>query len=100
MTRENIVKKIQDILEEPFWPKELTTELEYFRTQDDCDGDLSKGLAVSFSRDGDAWIDTDRECCRFRSFFGGGNSLMVRNALIVLAMAIKLENEKDKQRKP
>jgi len=37
---------------------------------------------------------------RFRNTFGGGNSERVRIALMILALAIKLDNEERPQYKP
>ena len=96
MTKDELIK----ILETPFWPDGLEPMKRYFRTQDDCDGDLKEGVAVIFSEDGDAWIETIRRpmnTCRFRTYQGGGNSLRVRNALLILAYAIKLDNEKSQK---
>jgi hypothetical protein len=90
---EKIAKYMRTILETSFWPSQLSPKETYFRTQDDCDGDLSNGMSVTFSEDGDAWIDTFRNCCRFRTHGGGGRSLRVRNALILLAIAIQLDNK-------
>ena len=56
--------------------------------------EMGSGVSVVFSPDGDAWVTTDPRGCRFRTYAGGGTSLRVRNALLMLAMAIKLDNEK------
>ena len=84
---------IRQLLETPFWPDGLKPREHYFRTHDDCDGEDHKGVTVLFSDDGDAHIVTPREGCRFRTFAGGGQSPRVRNALIILALAIKADNE-------
>lgn len=89
----DIAKTIEKILLTPFFPQELNAKENYFRTHDDCDGEMYKGISVGFTEDGDAWLNACPEGCRFRTYFGGGRSLRVRNALIVLAMAIKLDNE-------
>lgn len=93
-------EKVKDVIEAVEWLPELETNCNYFRTHDDCEGDLSQGLNVIFSMDGDAWVSTRYgESCRFRMpFGGGGRSPRVRNALMVLAMAIKLDNEEETQR--
>jgi len=92
---EKIEKDIIKILETPFWPESVDAMKSYFITHDDCDGDISEGLRVTISNDGDVWVsDTIRRSmvsCRFRTHAGGGRSLRVRNALLILAMAIKLE---------
>ena len=89
----DIEKTIHAILNEPFWPKDLTED-GYSRVQDDCDGDKSQILVVSFSQDSDVWVRTIHfGALRFRGPFGGGMSPRVRNALLILAMAIKKDNE-------
>ena len=85
--------KIKKILETPFWPEGLESMKRYYITQDDCDGDFTNGLNVTFSEDGDAWVNTEKQSCRFRTYNGGGRNLRVRNALIILAIAIKMDNE-------
>ena len=85
------------ILDTPFWPESIEAREIYFRTHDDCDGDLSKGIQVVFSDDGDAHIRTCMEGCRFRTWGGGGMSLRVRNALLLLALAINMDNEEHPQ---
>jgi len=96
MTIKNIEKTIYEILDEPFWPKDLEAMNAYERTHDDCDGDRSQLLTVMFSGDSDAWIKTNCPhymSLRFRTPLGGGMSPRVRNALLILAMAIKKDNE-------
>jgi len=94
-----VEKTIHKILEEPFWPENLSTKESYVRVQDDCDGDQSQILMVSFSQDSDAWIQTLHNTpLRFRGPFGGGMSPRVRNALLILAMAIKKDNEEHPQK--
>ena len=48
-----------------------------------------------FTKDGDAWIGIDvRNFLRFRMpLCGGGQSPRTRNALLILAEAIRLDNE-------
>jgi hypothetical protein len=59
-------------------------------------------LQVGFTCDGDAWVgvlqDPDNRAVggnmlRFRGFSGGGQSLRVRTALMVLALAIEADNK-------
>ena len=80
-----------------YWPEELEAEKYFFRTQDDCDGDLSSGIGVVVDAQGDVWVETvskSLESCRYRMpLIGGGMSPRVRNALVLLALAIKLDNE-------
>lgn len=95
---ENIDEEIKKILETPFWPQGVDSDRAYFRTHDDCDGNTMFGTGVAFSQDGDAWIWTTAQfagsSCRYRMpMIGGGRSPRVRNALLILAMAIKMDNE-------
>jgi hypothetical protein len=88
------------LLEKPFPFPDGLLDRTHSRVQDDCDGDLTQVLAVSLSHDGDAWVRTMQRLgtLRFRSDFGGGMSPRVRNALIVLAEAIRRDNEDRPQR--
>ena len=88
---------IRALVETPFWPRLLETNISYARQGDDTSSEIS----IAITRDADTWVsvfsDTDPDeislSQRFRSGFGGGESERVRNALLVLALAIKLENE-------
>ncbi len=88
---------IEKLFDENFeWPNNLKTGL-YERLHDDHDGTGQGHLSVSISPDGDAWIKTNgtiHQYLRFRTHGGGGGSLRVRNALIILAEAIRLDNLK------
>lgn len=85
---------IKEILETPFWQPTLKTETEYRRQHDDTDGKPKGGLMVMFDRMGDAYISTDNnDWLRFRTFGGGGQSERTRIALMILAEAIRLDNE-------
>ena len=88
-------KQIKKLLETPFWPEDLETKKVYFRTHDDCDGDKSQGLGLIITPDGDVWVNvSSKHSLRFRTTFGGGGlSGMTRNALLLLALAIKMDNE-------
>jgi len=88
------------LLETPFWPDGIDTRTRYFRTHDDCDGEMHKGISVLFSEDGDSWVRTCPDGCRFRTYGGGGMSLRVRNAMLLLALAIKMDNEERPQQPP
>jgi hypothetical protein len=89
---------IREILEDNFWPDSVESDVAYKIQADDHQRDSGFGyLTVAFSKDGDAWIDTfteSRESCRFRTFVGGGRNHRVRNALIILAEAIRLDLER------
>lgn len=86
---------IAKFLDSITWPETLKTSTEYSRTHDDTDGDKSQRLAVAISHDGDLWIKTwHRHMLRFRMpGMGGGLSPRTRAALLVLAEAIRLDNE-------
>jgi hypothetical protein len=103
-SQEEIIRAIGTILDNPFWIPELELERQYSRLQDDHDGTFQGELGVFFLRNADACVSVTgpRPGCylRFRDFFGGGQSQRVRNALIVLALAIKRDNETRPQEKP
>lgn len=94
---EKLVKDSRRVLESPFWIPELKTDTSYQRLHDDHDGTQEGRIMVSFLPGGDAVVVTDGrrrgEPLRFRTPGGGGTSLRVRNALMLLAWAIKLDNE-------
>lgn len=53
-------------------------------------------LAIAISLDGDAWVSVSEEMYmmyRFRNYFGGGLSVPVYNALIIMAEAIRRHEE-------
>jgi hypothetical protein len=83
------------------WPPELNADTVYEREHDDHDGTHEGKIQVGFTPDGDAWITTDKHrgpALRFRTPFGGGSSIRVRNALVLLALAIHRENEEDRHK--
>lgn len=89
---------VKDILNSSFWLDTINTKDTYVRFEDDS----PKGkISIAFSDDGDAWIivlqDYDPNdfglSARFRiPMSGGGQSPRVRNALLILAEAIRLDN--------
>ena len=87
------------ILETPDCPSGLQTGTFYNRVQDDCDGDLTQQLHVFLAGDGDMHIaiSGDTRSLRFRNYFGGGMSLRTHRALMILAEAIRLDNEERPQ---
>jgi len=94
---EAAARKIRQLLDSNFWPEDLRSNVRYTRVHDDCDGDASQVLSVIISEDGDAWVAADGETAysalRFRvPLIGGGASPRVRNALLILAEAIRLDN--------
>jgi hypothetical protein len=95
-TSELMLKRaLNTVLEDYYFPNTLETHVSYSRRQDDTDGELDSKhyIRLMISRDSDAWIIHDDISLRFRAPFGGGSSPRVRNALIVLAEAIRRDNE-------
>ncbi len=93
---------IQELLEAPFWPSSISTNTLYARGDDDtAEGEIS----VAFSPDGDGWVEVlshpdpaeMSQSHRFRTYFGGGQSLRTQTALKVLAVAIQLDNQERPQ---
>ena len=92
---------LRAVIETPFWPKTLEEREQYQRLGDDTKGYIE----VIFTPDNDGHIsvlsvlDPDEltEYHRFRTYFGGGQSLRVRNALLVLAQAIVEDNKERPQ---
>lgn len=91
-------KAMRQLLETPFWPENIQAGESYQRFEDDSPlGNIS----VMFGGDGDGYIAVMQErdsddfkfSMRFRMpMFGGGQSPRVRNALLILAEAIRLDN--------
>ncbi len=97
-SNERLVKDSLRVLNNPFWIPELNTDELYARLRDDYDGTKKGHVMVQINQFGDIYIATDRkpgQFSRFRTSGGGGHSLRVRNALMLLALAIKLDNEED-----
>lgn len=92
----NMSKAIQKFLENPIWPEGLEARKFYERPHDDRD-DNDGTLRVLIADDGDAWISVsgirEGHGLRFRTYAGGGSSLRTRAALLILAEAIRLDNE-------
>jgi len=91
-------EKIKEVLETPYWIPTLKSDKSYFIANDDCDGNSHEGITVTIDYQGDAWISVNGkkgyETCRIRTFAGGGHNHRTRNALMILAEAIRLDNEK------
>ena len=97
------MKKYVDTLLNIDWAKagqEVGLRKAHQRFEDDS---REGTITVIFSEDGDAhiWVNPDikefHTGCRFRTVGGGGQSERVRTALMILAMAIKADNEGWKQ---
>ena len=89
---ENAVAKAMNTLLEGQFMAPIEDMTSYSRVHDDCDGDPSQSLDVIMSPDGDIHLVAGTISLRFRTFHGGGMSPRVRNALIVLAEAIRRDN--------
>jgi len=92
----SMTERVHELLNTYWWLPELEAGTRYARTHDDCDGDRSQKLSVVIGEDGDAWVAADApdRTLRFRMpIIGGGASPRVRNALVILAEAIRLDNE-------
>jgi len=96
---------VTTLLESHFWLKSLATNTNYVRFDDDT---YMGHISIAFSQDADGWLEVlsnkdpeDPYSHRFRMpMFGGGQSGRVRTALLILALAIKLDNEKRPQNRP
>lgn len=93
-----VSRAMNTLLEGAYWPRSLATMATYTRTQDDTDGETTPvhDLDVTIGVDGDVWVQAPK-LLRFRLGSGGGHSLRVRNALLVLAEAIRRDNEEHPQ---
>lgn len=100
---EDPLSVIRALLEANFWLSSLSTQGSYERFEDDSP---QGKISVAFSPDGDSWIlvlsqpdpNEMRRTLRFRiPFIGGGQSPRVRSALLILAEAIRLDNEESPQ---
>jgi hypothetical protein len=102
ISQERLEKDVKRVLENPFWIQGLSYKTAYSRIHDDHDGTFDGEIGVYFTQDSDAWVEIakkDGGALRFREgIIGGGSSPRVRNALMILAYAIKLDNEKHPQR--
>lgn len=100
MSTEKLVKMAKQLLEKPFWIPSVETKVFYERVHDDNEGKEEGKLIIWVSHEGDVYIKTDKHVgnsLRFRTLFGGGMSLRVRNALLLLVYAIQLDNEEKPQ---
>ena len=97
----SVNRALNTLLDGAYWLRTLETRVLYERRQDDTDGDLGveQFLGVVIGPDGDAWVNLPGlgRTLRFRTWAGGGQSLRVRNALLVLAEAIRRDNQERPQ---
>lgn len=95
-----VERALNTLLEHSYWPKSLESRTAYTRRHDDTDGarDTTQDLTVFMTVDSDTWIAVgETPALRFRTDFGGGLSLRTHNALLVLAEAIRRDNEERPQ---
>jgi len=100
---DRLIKDAKRVLDNPFWIRELHADTMYARLHDDHDGTYEGALNVHFDRMGDAYVHIEgppgkpQALCnlRFRTHGGGGMSPRTRNALMMLAEAIRLDNEEN-----
>lgn len=102
IARDDIPGTIEALLESNFWLHDLKTGKHYRRLHDDDDGTKQGEIVVMFADDGDVCVFVSNEdgslsdILRFRMpGLGGGRSHRVRNALLILAVAVKLDEEKN-----
>jgi hypothetical protein len=92
LCEEDVDTVVQSVLEKVFWPKCLSSEKVYTRQHDDTDGKTDGNLQIYFMNIGDAIVSIDDgKNLRFRNWSGGGASLRVYTALIILAMAMEMD---------
>jgi len=101
MSPELAEKKVHQLLNADFWLPSINVMEGYTRVHDDHDGSMTGIVQIMFGRDGDAHLSTDKHMgasLRFRMpLVGGGQSKRVRTALLILAEAIRLDNEERPQ---
>ncbi|MBI6882653.1 hypothetical protein [Pseudomonas putida] len=92
-----IEKSLHTLLEGDYWLNTLGLDEVHARRHDDCDGEggTEHQLQVYLAEDVDihVFIPGQLHSLRFRDVLGGGQSPRVRNALMVLAEAIRRDNE-------
>lgn len=84
-------KSIDELLNAVGYPSGVTADC-YSTTHDDHDGDPSSGtLTICVDRFGDIHLSTVGNNFRYRTYVGGGKYPKIRNALLILAEAIRQE---------
>lgn len=90
-----VERAMNTLLEKVYWPSTLGPGA-YSRTHDDTDGKRGahQQLHLMIGPDGDCWVASgDGNTLRFRTHAGGTASPRVQKALLVLAEAIRRDNE-------
>jgi hypothetical protein len=99
LSTEQLAAVVKQLLEGFYWLPGLQANTRYARLHDDHDGECDGWLSVTIGEDGDAWVDPINATgggLRFRMpLHGGGASPRVRTALMILAEAIRLDNEEN-----
>ncbi|MDO8415216.1 MAG: hypothetical protein Q7S87_03270 [Agitococcus sp.] len=91
----SVSRAMNTLIEGSYWPQTIDIRTSYSRRHDDTDGKTGseQEITVAIGVDGDAWVMLPgMTSLRFRTWVGGGSSLRVRNALLVLAEAIRRDN--------
>ena len=97
---EGKAEEIKKILETPFWIEGIESNILY-ETEDDDSPPGEAFLKIVFSTDGDAWVskftgNNSMKSIRKRTHQGGGRDSRTRLALMILAYAMKLDDEERK----
>lgn len=96
------VKRIRRLLKSYFWIESIEPGTRYSRIHDDHDGTRLGQITVCMGHDADAWVEITGDplsSLRYRMpLVGGGQSPHTRTALLILAEAIRLDNEERPQR--
>lgn len=91
-----VSEAMDTLLESMYWPGTLAAGQCHTRIHDDSDGraDDEHALSVILAADGDVHVIAGAgQPLRFRCALGGGMSPRVRAALLVLAEAVRRDNE-------
>lgn len=96
MSQEAAQEKVTQLLNAAYWLPHLEPNIRYVRTHDDHDGTFFPKISLIIDEQGDARLGTvslaSLHSLRFRTHAGGGMSLRVRNALLILAEAIRQDS--------
>lgn len=96
-TQAQLDKALHSLLEGDYWINTLGPDEIHVRRHDDSDGKggAEHELQVYLAQDADVhvFLPYQSHSLRFRHGLGGGHSPRVRNALMVLAKAIRRDNE-------
>lgn len=102
MSKKETAKEIKALLETPFWIDGLESGVLY-QTMDDDSPDGQAYLQIYITPDGDVWAnkltDSIMKSIRKRTDIGGGRDHRTRTAMMILAYAMKLDEEERAERK-